>query len=163
MCRLEAYTGRYFTNLARLIVDLARCPLLRVDSDLDRRLDGAHDLDTIVHAVARGANTPPASWDNEMEILRGGVRYHRDKLRECEALLLISIAKRSHCVLFSPPTAVDKTRTFREDRDAASGQAAMAAVMLQKSTDIIDHLMARGKGYDAKIKEARATIRNDHL
>ncbi|KAE9311625.1 hypothetical protein PF008_g20158 [Phytophthora fragariae] len=69
------------------MVGLVRFPPLRVDSDLDRRLEGAHDLDTIVHAIAPGANTPPANWDTEMEILRVDVRYHRDQLRECEAWL----------------------------------------------------------------------------
>ncbi|KAE9187278.1 hypothetical protein PF004_g22846 [Phytophthora fragariae] len=85
--RLEAFNERYFANLAHLMVGLVRCPPLRVDPDLDRRIEGAHDLDTIVHAVAPGANTPPADWDTEMEILRVDVRYHREQLRECEKWL----------------------------------------------------------------------------
>ncbi|KAE8968800.1 hypothetical protein PR001_g27684, partial [Phytophthora rubi] len=85
--RLEAFNERYFTNLAHLMVGLVRCPPLRVDPDLNRRLEGARDLDTIVHAVAPGANTPPANWETETEILRVDVRYHRDQLRECEKWL----------------------------------------------------------------------------
>ncbi|KAE9160823.1 hypothetical protein PF004_g31039 [Phytophthora fragariae] len=80
--RLEAFNERYFTNLAHLMVDLVRCSPLRVDPDLDRRLEGDRDLDTIVHAVAPGANTPPANWDTEMEILRVDIGYHRDQLRD---------------------------------------------------------------------------------
>ncbi|KAE8976155.1 hypothetical protein PF005_g12068 [Phytophthora fragariae] len=125
------------------MVGLVRCPPLRVDSDLDRRLDGADDLDTIVYAVAHGANTPSASEDTEMEILRVDVRYHRDQLRECEAWLYKETDLRhqaeSLCTLVST------------ERNMA------------KSADIIDLLKAGIEKYDKKIEEARATIRNDRL
>ncbi|KAE8897066.1 hypothetical protein PF007_g15797 [Phytophthora fragariae] len=101
------------------MVGLVRCPPLRVDSDLDRRLDGADDLDTIVYAVAHGANTPSASEDTEMEILRVDVRYHRDQLRECEAWLYKETDLRhqaeSLCTLVSTERnmAVDEARALR--------------------------------------------------
>ncbi|KAE8984693.1 hypothetical protein PF011_g20681 [Phytophthora fragariae] len=167
--RLEAYNERYFTNLAHLMVGLVRCPPLRVDPDLDRRLEGAHDLDTIVHAVAPGANTPPADWDTEMEILRVDVRYHRDQLRECEKWLYKETDLRrqaeSLCAVVSNERneAVEEARALREERDEVSRQAALAAVSLQKSADIIDLLKARIGEYDKKIEGARTTIRNDRL
>ncbi|KAE9073122.1 hypothetical protein PF005_g24345 [Phytophthora fragariae] len=157
----EAYNERYFTNLAHPMVGLVRCPLLRVDPDLDRRLDGAHDLDTIVHAVAPGANTPPASWDMEMEILRGDVRYHRDQLRECEKWLYKETDLRrkaeSLCALVSTERneAIEEARALIEELDEVSRQAALAAVSLQKSANIIDLLKARIGKYDKKIEEAR--------
>ncbi|KAE8990733.1 hypothetical protein PR001_g21409 [Phytophthora rubi] len=159
--RQEAYNERYFTNLAHPMVGLVRCPLLRVDPDLDRRLDGAHDLDTIVHAVAPGANTPPASWDTEMEILRGDVRYHRDQLRECEKWLYketdIRRQAESLCALVSTERneAIEEARALIEELDEVSRQAALAAVSLQKSGNIIDLLKARIGNYDKKIEEAR--------
>ncbi|KAE9271383.1 hypothetical protein PR003_g30524, partial [Phytophthora rubi] len=126
------------------MVGLVRFPPLRVDSDLDRRLEGAHDLDTIVHAIAPGANTPPANWDTEMEILRVDVRYHRDQLRECEAWLYKEADLRrqaeSLCALVST------------ERNAAV-----------ESADVIDLLKTRIGRYDKKIEEARTTIRNDRL
>ncbi|KAE8967775.1 hypothetical protein PR003_g21489 [Phytophthora rubi] len=151
------------------MVGLVRYPPLRVDSDLDRRLEGAHDLDTIVHAVAPGANTHPANWDTEMEILRVDVRYHRDQLRECEAWLYKEADLRrqaeSLCALVSTERnkAVEEARVLREERDEVFRQAALAAVSLQKSADIIDLLKARVGRYDKKIEDARATIRNARL
>ncbi|KAE9264445.1 hypothetical protein PR003_g32801, partial [Phytophthora rubi] len=140
------------------MVGLVRCPPLRVDPDLDRRLEGAHDLDTIVHAVAPGANTPPADWDTEMEILRVDVRYHRDQLRECEKWLYKETDLRrqaeSLCAVVSNErnVAVEEARALREERDEVSRQAALAAVSLQKSADIIDLLKARIGEYDKKIE-----------
>ncbi|KAE8895775.1 hypothetical protein PF003_g20295 [Phytophthora fragariae] len=167
--RLEAFNERYFANLAHLMVGLVRCPPLRVDPDLDRRIEGAHDLDTIVHAVAPGANTPPADWDTEMEILRVDVRYHREQLRECEKWLCKETDLRrqaeSLCASISNERneAVEEARALREERDEVSRQAALAAVSLQKSADIIDLLKARIGKYDKKIEEARTTVRNDRL
>ncbi|KAE9003221.1 hypothetical protein PR002_g17398 [Phytophthora rubi] len=132
--RLEAFNERYFTNLAHLMVGLVRCPPLRVDPDLNRRLEGARDLDTIVHAVAPGANTPPANWDTETEILRVDVRYHRDQLRECEKWLYKETDLRrqaeSLCAVVSNERneAVEEARALREERDEVSRQAALAAV-----------------------------------
>ncbi|KAE8982217.1 hypothetical protein PR002_g23591 [Phytophthora rubi] len=134
-----------------------------------QRLNGAHDLDTIVHAVAPGANTPPASWDTEMEILRGDVRYHRDQLRECEKWLYeetdIRRQAESLCALVSTERneAIEEARALIEELDEVSRQAALAAVSLQKSGNIIDLLKARIGNYDKKIEEARTTIRNDRL
>ncbi|KAE8965077.1 hypothetical protein PR001_g28840, partial [Phytophthora rubi] len=165
--RQEAFNERYFTNLAHLMVGLVHCPPLRVDPDLDRRLEGARDLDTIVHAVAPGANTPPANWDTE--ILRVDVRYHRDQLRECEKWLYKETDLRrqaeSLCAVVSNERnkAVEEARALREERDEVSRQAALAAVSLQKSADIIDLLKARIGEYDKKIEGARTTIRNDRL
>ncbi|KAE8994303.1 hypothetical protein PR003_g19553 [Phytophthora rubi] len=167
--RLEAFNERYFTNLAHLMVGLVRCPPLRVDPDLDRRLEGAHDLDIIVHAVAPGANTPPANWDTEMEILRVDVRYHREQLRECEKWLYKETDLRrqaeSLCASISNERneAVEEASTLREERDEVTRQAALAAVSLQKSADIIDLLKARIGKYDKKLEEARKTVRNDRL
>ncbi|KAE8887613.1 hypothetical protein PF002_g14360 [Phytophthora fragariae] len=167
---MEAFNERYFTNLARLMVGLVRCPPLRVDPDLDRRLESARDLDTIVHAVAPGANTPPpANWDTEMEILRVDVRYHRDQLRECEKWLYketdLHRQAESLCAVVSNERneAVEEARAIREERDEVSRQAALAAVSLQKSADIIDLLKAQIGKYDKKIEGARTTIRNDRL
>ncbi|KAE8985471.1 hypothetical protein PF011_g20381 [Phytophthora fragariae] len=167
---MEAFNERYFTNLARLMVGLVRCPPLRVDPDLDRRLESARDLDTIVHAVAPGANTPPpANWDTEMEILRVDVRYHRDQLRECEKWLYketdLHRQAESLCAVVSNERneAVEEARALREERDEVSRQAALAAVSLQKSADIIDLLKAQIGKYDKKIEGARTTIRNDRL
>ncbi|KAE8961970.1 hypothetical protein PR001_g29869, partial [Phytophthora rubi] len=151
------------------MVGLVRCPPLRVDPDLDRRLESARDLDTIVHAVAPGANTPPANWDTEMEILRVDVRYHSDQLRECEMWLYKATDLRrqaeSLCAVVSNERneAVEVARALREERDEVSRQAALAAVSLQKSADIIDLLKARIGEYDKKIEGARTTIRNDRL
>ncbi|KAE9010616.1 hypothetical protein PR003_g19565 [Phytophthora rubi] len=167
--RLEAFNERYFTNLAHLMVGLVRCPPLRVDPDLDRRLEGAHDLDNIVHAVAPGANTPPANWDTEMEILRVDVRYHREQLRECEKWLYKETDLRrqaeSLCASISNERneAVEEANTLREERDEVTRPAALAAVSLQKSADIIDLLKARIGKYDKKLEEARKTVRNDRL
>ncbi|KAE9299231.1 hypothetical protein PF001_g15531 [Phytophthora fragariae] len=167
---MEAFNERYFTNLARLMVGLVRCPPLRVDPDLDRRLESARDLDTIVHAVAPGANTPPPpNWDTEMEILRVDVRYHRDQLRECEKWLYketdLHRQAESLCAVVSNERneAVEEARAIREERDEVSRQAALAAVSLQKSADIIDLLKAQIGKYDKKIEGARTTIRNDRL
>ncbi|KAE8967801.1 hypothetical protein PR002_g27946 [Phytophthora rubi] len=142
------------------MVGLVRCPPLRVDPDLDRRLESARDLDTIVHAVAPGANTPPANWDTEMEILRVDVRYHSDQLRECEMWLYKATDLRrqaeSLCAVVSNERneAVEVARALREERDEVSRQAALAAVSLQKSADIIDLLKARIGEYDKKIEGA---------
>ncbi|KAE9290814.1 hypothetical protein PF001_g19448 [Phytophthora fragariae] len=138
--RLEAYNERYFTNLAHLMVGLVRFPPLRVDSDLDRRLEGAHDLDTIVHAIAPGANTPPANWDTEMEILRVDVRYHRDQLRDRRGGSGASRGTRRGVPPSCPRCCVSS-----------------------KSADVIDLLKTRIGRYDKKIEEARTTIRNDRL
>ncbi|KAE9314923.1 hypothetical protein PF008_g19368 [Phytophthora fragariae] len=151
------------------MVGLVRCPPLRVDPGLDRRLEAARDLDTIVHAVAPGANTPPANWDTETEILRVDVRYHRDQLREWAKWLFKETDLRrqaeSLCAVVSNERneAVDEARALREERDEVSRQAALAAVSLQKSADIIDRLKARIGEYDKKVEGARTTIRNDRL
>ncbi|KAE9282273.1 hypothetical protein PF008_g27678 [Phytophthora fragariae] len=101
-----------------------------------------------------------------MEILRVDVRYHRYQLRECEAWLYKEADLRrqaeSLCALVSNE-AVEEARALREERDEVSRQAALAAVSLQKSADIIDLLKARIGRYDKKIEDARATIRNDRL
>ncbi|KAE9053700.1 hypothetical protein PF005_g33440, partial [Phytophthora fragariae] len=59
--------------------------------------------------------------------------------------------------------AVEEARALREERDEVSRQAALAAVSLQKSADIIDLLKTRIGKYDKKIEEARTTVRNDRL
>ncbi|KAE9308746.1 hypothetical protein PF008_g20885 [Phytophthora fragariae] len=104
-----------------------------------------------------------------MEILRVNVRYHRDQLRECEKWLYKETDLRrqagSLCALVSTERneAVEEARALREERDEVSRQAALAAVSLQKSADIIGLLKARIGKYDKKIEEARTTIRNDRL
>ncbi|KAE8986596.1 hypothetical protein PR003_g21664, partial [Phytophthora rubi] len=104
-----------------------------------------------------------------MEILCVDVRYHRYQLRECEAWLYKEADLRrqaeSLCALVSTERneAVEEARALREERDEVSRQAALAAVSLQKSADIIDLLKARIGRYDKKTEDARATIRNDRL
>ncbi|KAE9086527.1 hypothetical protein PF005_g20768 [Phytophthora fragariae] len=104
------------------------------------RLEGAHDLDTIVHAIAPGANTPPANWDTEMEILRVDVRYHRDQLRDRRGGSGASRGTRRGVPPSCPRCCVSS-----------------------KSADVIDLLKTRIGRYDKKIEEARTTIRNDRL
>ncbi|KAE9077937.1 hypothetical protein PF010_g23316, partial [Phytophthora fragariae] len=103
-------------------------------------------------------HSPPANWDTEMEILRVDVRYHRDQLRECEMWLYKETDLRrqaeSLCavVSYERNEAVEVARALREERDEVSRQAALAAVSLQKSADIIDLLKARIGEYDKKIE-----------
>ncbi|KAE9174343.1 hypothetical protein PF002_g22252 [Phytophthora fragariae] len=93
-----------------------------------------------------------------MEILRVDVRYHRDQLRECEMWLYKETDLRrqaeSLCavVSYERNEAVEVARALREERDEVSRQAALAAVSLQKSADIIDLLKARIGEYDKKIE-----------
>ncbi|KAE8986190.1 hypothetical protein PF011_g20097 [Phytophthora fragariae] len=105
------------------------------------RLEGAHDLDTIVHAIAPGANTPPANWDTEMEILRVDVRYHRDQLRECEAWLY-------------------KEADLRRQAESLCASSLPSATQPSRR---LGRFARNETRYDKKIEEARTTIRNDRL
>ncbi|KAE9273802.1 hypothetical protein PF001_g27347, partial [Phytophthora fragariae] len=144
--------------LEGVVQDASDSTVRRLEA-FNERLESARNLDTIVHAVAPGANTPPpANWDTEMEILRVDVRYHRDQLRECEMWLYKETDLRrqaeSLCavVSYERNEAVEVARALREERDEVSRQAALAAVSLQKSADIIDLLKARIGEYDKKIE-----------
>ncbi|KAJ8572039.1 hypothetical protein ON010_g4791 [Phytophthora cinnamomi] len=146
---LQDHTERRFAYLGHLMVGLVHFPPLRVDSDLDRCLDGAQTLGAVINAMVLSEQSPSPGWDAEMDDLRPEVSYYQAQLNRCDARFRQGIDQRRkfevlcHQASTERNQLTDKYRAVRAERASLSREIGIAINELRQSAEISDNLNAQ--------------------
>ncbi|KAG6592631.1 uncharacterized protein IUM83_12461 [Phytophthora cinnamomi] len=164
---LQYHTEQRFADLGHLMVGLVRHPPLRLDSDLDQRLEDAQTLGAVIRALAPDAPSPAPGWDAEMADLRAEVRYYQEQLTYSDALLRREVDERRKFEVlcnqasFERNQLAEKFRATREERDFLSRKMDIAVNALRQSAKMSNNLKARCSKYESSTRELRAVIKKD--
>ncbi|KAJ8576856.1 hypothetical protein ON010_g2355 [Phytophthora cinnamomi] len=167
VARRDVLEGAVWDATEDMAFGLECFPPLQVDSDLDRRLDGAQTLRVVINVLVPSDQSPVPCWDAEMDDLRHEVSYYQGQLNHCDARLRQEIdQRRKFEVIYHKASAkrnqlADKYRAVRAERDSLSRELDIAINTLRLSAEMSDNLKARCEKYEGTIKEHQKGPRGD--
>ncbi|GMF28143.1 unnamed protein product [Phytophthora fragariaefolia] len=152
--------------LARLVFDLNRRPPLRIDYELDQRLEAAGSLSDVVDALAPVPRSP-APWEYELTELRDDVALLEARLAASEASLRREVDLRLKAerlcnqASHERNAALENLRRIRLDHADAARQLVATNIALEQSSQAAAVLEQRCRRLDKSLADTHKVIRHD--
>ncbi|POM59349.1 hypothetical protein PHPALM_31933 [Phytophthora palmivora] len=152
--------------LAKLVVGVARNPPCRVADNLDRRLQGASNLDDVLAAAIAPVRIP-LHESEEMISLRDEVSRSQEQVKDAEDKLAIEFQLRTRAEMFCTQASygfnadANTLHSVRLDNVALSRQLALANAAIATHAESMTQLGLRVKNAEADAAAAVRMIRKD--